>query len=301
MADEPDSTPIHNVYAQRFAADLEVNRKEQETITAQLTDLGARLAQLKSDEGWLSGMQGTLPAAPVAPAPVTPDADTTVVPRPRTAKKATAVTAGTAGKAATKTARPRKTAAKTPAPAPVVADTAAVTETTAPSKAATPAKVAAPTKAATPAKSTARKTPARKTAAPAAKASTEKAAKASAQKEPATAAATGATEPPRRELVLALLVSAAEPRMVSEVAGELAQAHPERPASTQVVRNTLELLAKKGLIEKENKQGSVMYSAPRPGTPEQAAAATPAAGATTPTGTTGSADETAAAPAPVGV
>ncbi|MFJ7207102.1 hypothetical protein ACIQWR_26655 [Streptomyces sp. NPDC098789] len=297
MADEPDSTPIHNVYAQRFAADLEVNRKEQETITAQLTDLGARLEQLKSDEGWLSGMQGTLPAAPPAPTPVTPDADTTVVPRPRTAKKATAATTAKAG---TKTARPRKTAAKAPAPAPVVADTAAA-ETTAPAKAATPAKAAAPTKAATPAKSTARKTPARRTAAPAAKASTEKAAKASTAKEPATAAATGATEPPRRELVLALLVSAAEPRMVSEVAGELAQAHPERPASTQVVRNTLELLAKKGLIEKENKQGSVMYSAPRPGTPEQAPAATPATGATTTAEKTGSTDGTAAAPAPVAV
>lgn len=52
--------------------------------------------------------------------------------------------------------------------------------------------------------------------------------------------------------------------MVSEVTTALAEAHPERAASTQVVRNTLETLAKKGVIDKEHRQGSVMYTAHQP-------------------------------------
>ncbi|WP_330334256.1 hypothetical protein OHS33_33940 [Streptomyces sp. NBC_00536] len=261
MANEPDSTPIHNVYAQRFAADLEINRKEQEDISAQLTELEARLKQLKADEGWLSGMQGTLPTDPASVPAAVPSAvpaaggDGATVPRPREAKKATGRAAGR------KTAQAKK--AQVPAPTQAPADAAVEAPIEAPAEAPAP-DVAAKTARTAARKSTAtatavKKTPVKKTAGT-----------------HGTQAKTVA-EPPRRELVLALLVSAAEPRMVSEVAAELARSHPERPASVQVVRNTLEGLAKKGLIEKENKQGSVMYSAPRPEVKEQAPAAAPAA------------------------
>ncbi|MGW0750747.1 hypothetical protein [Streptomyces sp. NPDC002587] len=242
MANDPDTTPIHNVYAQRFAADLEINRKEQEQVSAQIAELEARLQQLKADESWLHGMQGALPPiADEAPAsdgqvapqpgqspahdteavpPTTGDPVKSAVPRPRKAKKTT-------GRAAErKPAQPKKTSG--------IASGAKAGATAAAAKKAT-AKKATGTKA-------------DKTA-----------------------------EPPLRELVLALLVSAAEPRMVSEVTAELAQAHPGRPASGQVVRNTLEVMARKNLIDKEHKQGSVMYSAPhQPAVSEPAPAAVPA-------------------------
>ncbi|MFI1801203.1 hypothetical protein ACH427_28185 [Streptomyces sp. NPDC020379] len=64
------------------------------------------------------------------------------------------------------------------------------------------------------------------------------------------------------ELVLGLLGRHHQPRMVSEVVNELTQAHPERVASTQVVRNTVEALVAKGRLERERKQGSVFYTAP---------------------------------------
>ncbi|MFB7462848.1 hypothetical protein ACFCZ1_04965 [Streptomyces sp. NPDC056224] len=247
MANDPDTTPIHNVYAQRFAADLEINRKEQEQVSAQITELEVRLQQLKADESWLHGMQGALPpVADEAPAPggqVAPQpgrspahdteavASTTgapvksAVPRPRKAKKTT-------GRAAErKPEQPKKTSG--------IASGAKAGTTAAAAKKATGTKAAAKKATGTKADKTA--------------------------------------EPPLRELVLALLVSAAEPRMVSEVTAELAQAHPGRPASGQVVRNTLEVLARKNLIDKEHKQGSVMYSAPhQPAVSEPAPAAVPA-------------------------
>ncbi|MGW7103419.1 hypothetical protein [Streptomyces sp. NPDC054838] len=212
MANEPVTTPIHNLYAQRFAADLETNRKEQADLTAQIEELEGRLEQLKSDESWLCGVQGVLPSAgdPAPPAPTSAGAATTgAVPRPRQAKKST----GGAARAR---------------------------------KAAQPKKSSGTAVSATEAKAVARK--------PAAKA-----------KQTAEAKGTVRTEePPLRELVHALLSKAAEPRMVSEVTAELAQAHPGRAASGQVVRNTLEGLVKKGQVEKEHRQGSVMYTALRP-------------------------------------
>ncbi|MFE9629438.1 hypothetical protein [Streptomyces sp. NPDC006463] len=238
MTNDPDTTPIHNVYALRFAADLETNRKEQDQVSAQITELEERLKQLKADESWLHGMQGSLPPAEdgavasggqvTAQPSQSPTHDTAAVPssaeaaagaaaavpQPRRARKSTGRAAGR------KTAQPRKTAG-----------------------------VASGAKAKT-ATATVKKTTETKT--------------------------NKTTEPPLRELVLALLVNAAEPRMVSEVATELAQAHPGRPASGQVVRNALEALARKNLIEKEHKQGSVMYSAPdRPAVSEQPSTAAP--------------------------
>ncbi|WP_371675033.1 hypothetical protein [Streptomyces sp. NBC_01276] len=256
MANESDTTPIHNVYAQRFAADLETNRKEQEYVSVQIAELEVRLAQLKADENWLLGIQGTLPSegekeqtalttdveaqdAPAASvAPATPAASATGpasggVPKPRQARKTTGTTARA------RTATPAKKAS-----------------VAAPAEAKTDSKAEA--KTATKAKATARKSAAPKPAA---------APKTSGPKAPKAA------EPPLRELVLTLLVGAAEPRMVSEVASALAEAHPGRPTSTQVVRNALEALAKKGSIEKEHKQGSVMYTAPRPAAPAPAAPA----------------------------
>ncbi|MEU2827547.1 hypothetical protein ABZ667_02580 [Streptomyces lavendulae] len=270
MANESDTTPIHNVYAQRFAADLETNRKEQELVSVQITELEVRLAQLKSDENWLLGIQGTLPseaekeraaAAPAtapaddtrdAPAaPVTPAASATGpasggVPKPRQARKAT----GTTSRA--RTAAPAKKASA-----------AASAGTKADVKAESKADAKTSPKAVTKARATTRKSAAPKppVAATASEPKADKAGK------------TGrAAEPPLRELVLALLVGAAEPRLVSEVASALIEAHPGRPTSTQVVRNALEALAKKGSIEKEHKQGSVMYTAPRPAAPEPAPA-----------------------------
>ncbi|MGW6685376.1 hypothetical protein [Streptomyces sp. NPDC054961] len=228
MADESDTTPIHSLYAQRFAADLDVNRKEQESLTVQIAELEARLKQLKSDESWLSGMQGTLapkaeesvtPSAAAAPATAplaVPGATPGAVPKPRQAKRAAVGTSR-----AKKAAPDKKAAGTTPAP---------VTEVKAQTVKAKPA----PRKAAT---ATAKK---------------------------ATPAAAAKTEPPLRELILALLVGAAEPRLVNEITTALAQAHPARPASTQVVRNALEALTKKGSVEKEHKQGSVMYTATAP-------------------------------------
>lgn len=52
--------------------------------------------------------------------------------------------------------------------------------------------------------------------------------------------------------------------MVSEIRTELTQAYPERATSIQVVRNNLESLTRKGVIEKGTQQGSVMYTKPAP-------------------------------------
>ncbi|MEU6890336.1 hypothetical protein ABZ934_00780 [Streptomyces sp. NPDC046557] len=264
MADEPVTTPIHNLYAQRFAADLETNRKEQADLTAQIGELEERLSRLKADERWLCGAQGVLPAAgdtaPPVPAPTQTPAKTSTpeqgaVPRPRQAKKSTAGT-GRARKA-------------TPPKAPSVT-AGSGTESKAVARKSTARKPASD-------KAGANKPVVRKAASD--KATVDKP-KRIVQAKPSVEAEKTAVkagkpartdEPPLRELVHALLVRAAEPRMVSEVAAELTQAHPGRAASGQVVRNTLEGLVKKGQIEKEHRQGSVMYTA------LQAAAAGPAA------------------------
>jgi hypothetical protein len=62
-------------------------------------------------------------------------------------------------------------------------------------------------------------------------------------------------------LVLGLLTGHGEPRTVKEVEEDLATAHPERPVTTQVVRNALESLVAKGDVERAKKQRSVMYTA----------------------------------------
>ncbi|MGW7175071.1 hypothetical protein [Streptomyces xanthophaeus] len=285
MVNEPDTTPIHKQYAQRFSADLEINRKEQDELSAQIAELEARLKQLKADENWLCGVQGALPAAGAGKAAERVAAQAVRSPATKTAKTATAKSAAApAASAAEPVAgsvpKPRQakkaagaTRARKATPAKKASGTAATgtKAKAAPRKPATTAAKTATTAA--PAAAGATTTAATATTAPAAAAA---AAAAAAKKD--TGTKSPQAEPPLRELVLALLVGAAEPRLVSEVSTELAQAHPGRPASTQVVRNTLETLAKKNLIEKEHKQGSVMYSAPRPATTEPVAAATTATG-----------------------
>jgi hypothetical protein len=74
-------------------------------------------------------------------------------------------------------------------------------------------------------------------------------------------------EPPLRELVEAILNNhAGEPRTVSEIREELNEAHPDRATSEQVVRNTVESLARSGRVEKMRQQGSVMYTLPKTAT-----------------------------------
>ncbi|MFC9246222.1 hypothetical protein ACFT7S_20155 [Streptomyces sp. NPDC057136] len=113
--EDTDPKSVQSTYAERFAADLVANRSEQGELTATIAQLQTRLEQLKKDEGWLAGMQGTLPtAAPTAqPLPTeatetapltdtTPDAK--AVPQPRSAK-------GTRTKAAQPKAAAKKPAA----------------------------------------------------------------------------------------------------------------------------------------------------------------------------------------------
>lgn len=257
MTNEPDTTPIRSLYAQRFAVDLETNRREQEAASAQIAELDARLQQLRADESWLCGMQGALPpasdGATAAAAAATGAGDGQVPAQPvRTPAIVTAALSATATgtPGAESVPRPRRARARK------------TTGTTAVAK-----KAARPGKAATTKATTTKAAPAATKKADAAKKADP--AKTGSPKK-AAPAPTATTEPPLRELVLAVLAGAAEPRMVSEVTTALAEAHPGRPASTQVVRNTLETLAKKGAVDKENKQGSVMYTAPRPSAGEPA-------------------------------
>ncbi|WP_331732836.1 hypothetical protein [Streptomyces sp. NBC_01718] len=72
-------------------------------------------------------------------------------------------------------------------------------------------------------------------------------------------------EPSLSELVLGLLlVHTGEPRITREVHADLEAAHPKRATTIQTVRNILDGLANTGVIEKERKQGSAMYTAPKP-------------------------------------
>lgn len=68
------------------------------------------------------------------------------------------------------------------------------------------------------------------------------------------------SQPTLVALVQAILGETHEPRLVREVAATLAEKHPDRAATNQVVRNTLENLVAKGLAERERKQGSVFYT-----------------------------------------
>ncbi|MET8944532.1 hypothetical protein ABZX30_13335 [Streptomyces sp. NPDC004542] len=68
-----------------------------------------------------------------------------------------------------------------------------------------------------------------------------------------------------KDLLLDLLKGHAEPRHAAELREELMSAHPERVPTPQVVRNTLEGLVAKGLIERQKQGRSVMYTVVTPG------------------------------------
>ncbi|OEJ56983.1 hypothetical protein BGM19_02055 [Streptomyces agglomeratus] len=114
-------------------------------------------------------------------------------------------------------------------------------------------------------KTTRAKTPAKRTHAPKAKAGGDKATVKKTTVEKATqhvAETAKRAEPPLHEVVLSILrTQPGHPHLAREVHTELADKH-RRSASIQVVRNSLESLVKKGMVEKENKQNSVMYTAP---------------------------------------
>ncbi|MFH9728677.1 hypothetical protein ACH4M4_37930 [Streptomyces sp. NPDC017254] len=242
MAHEPDT--IQSVYAQRIAADLENNRGTQDEINQQITELQTRLRQLREDEKWLSGIQGSVPPSADTPTAALPAAPTTAPDAPETPQAAEAAVPQPRHDDALKPARARKSPAKK----------AAATKATTQIAKAAPAKPAAKKAAATKA------APAKKSVPQQAEPAT-KTAEAAAAEAPAKKTA----QPPLRELVEAILARhAGEPRMVNEIRSELDATHPERSTSTQVVRNALESLTKKGLVNKGTQQGSVMYTKPTP-------------------------------------
>jgi len=71
-------------------------------------------------------------------------------------------------------------------------------------------------------------------------------------------------EPSLRTLILDILVQHHEPRLVSEIISDLAQSHPQRTTSTQVVRNALQALVLKGDVERSQQGRSVLYTALQP-------------------------------------
>ncbi|MGW7055082.1 hypothetical protein [Streptomyces sp. NPDC054887] len=83
-------------------------------------------------------------------------------------------------------------------------------------------------------------------------------------------------ESPLHEVVLRILLTQpGHPHLAREVHTELSEKYG-RSTSVQVVRNSLESV-KKGTVDKENKQNSVMYTAPAPADTDASTAPEPAA------------------------
>ncbi|WP_234544821.1 hypothetical protein [Streptomyces shenzhenensis] len=68
-----------------------------------------------------------------------------------------------------------------------------------------------------------------------------------------------------QDLLLDILKGYDEPRHAAELRDALMSEHPERIPTPQVVRNTLESLVAKGLIERHKQGRSVMYTVVTPG------------------------------------
>ncbi|WP_331728413.1 BlaI/MecI/CopY family transcriptional regulator [Streptomyces sp. NBC_01176] len=62
------------------------------------------------------------------------------------------------------------------------------------------------------------------------------------------------------DLLLDLLKKHDKPRLAQELREELIEAHPDRVPTPQVVRNTLEGLVAKGLVQRHKQDRSVMYT-----------------------------------------
>ncbi|WP_331725928.1 hypothetical protein [Streptomyces sp. NBC_00470] len=73
---------------------------------------------------------------------------------------------------------------------------------------------------------------------------------------------TAKAKPALHELVLKILLAApGEPHVTSEVHKKVTKEHPERNASGQMVRNSLDTLVKRKLVEKTKQKSSAMYTA----------------------------------------
>jgi hypothetical protein len=106
--------------------------------------------------------------------------------------------------------------------------------------------------------------------------------------EPTPEPAPTATAPPARrtaprrpslgDLLLALLARHREPRLAKELRDELLREHPDRTPTPQLVRNTMESLVAKGLVQRHKQQRSVLYSPARPPQARAEAGADGAAG-----------------------
>ncbi|MFE7011603.1 hypothetical protein ACFVAQ_14050 [Streptomyces sp. NPDC057651] len=118
MTDHPVTvTSVTSQYANQVAQDLELNAKEQERISAELSALQAQLGILQDDQSVLHRIRKTLGSRP-ASAPSTPEPSTSL---PQQAS----------GKNTTTRRAPSKTAAKTPAPSKTAAKAPSAKETTA--------------------------------------------------------------------------------------------------------------------------------------------------------------------------
>ncbi|MGW2637110.1 hypothetical protein [Streptomyces sp. NPDC001348] len=237
MDGESANTPIRSRYAQQVSADLEKNRAAQQELDGQITDLQQRLEQLRADEKWLSGIKESLPAtdeqdAASVSAATEEAVEEAAVPKPRKEQPQGSTPARK------KSAQPRGKAAKKAAPAKPAAKA--------------------------PAKAAEKKAPARKTAV-----------KKSAAKKSAAAktAAKPAGEPVLGDLLKDILDRhAGQPRTAGEVRDELEERHPDRARDVNVVRNTLERLVAKSVIERARQKRTVLYTS--------AGKAAPAAGKT---------------------
>ncbi|MFI8392302.1 hypothetical protein [Streptomyces sp. NPDC085540] len=228
MANEPVNTPIQTEYAEHLAAALAANQAEQATLST-------RLGKLQGEEKWLAAALADTPSVVGAePTPVPAPVPVPVLVRPASS---------------TPPVRDGADAAAVPLPRAekVAAGAAAV-------KKATAAKKPAAKKTAT---KTAVASPAKKTAT-AKKAAVKKTAVAGAGK-------TAQASPTLGRLLSDILSKQpGEPKKVSEIQSELEEAHPERATSVQTIRNALQRLVEKNGLERDNRQGVVLYTWPAP-------------------------------------
>ncbi|MFE1874732.1 hypothetical protein ACFW9N_28265 [Streptomyces sp. NPDC059496] len=205
---------------------------------AEQATLSTRLGKLQGEEKWL--------AAALADTPSVVSAEPTLTPVP------TPVPVSVQPASSTPPVRDGADAAAVPLPrAEKVADAAASAK-----KAPAPRKRAAKTAAATPPEKTAT----------AKKAAVKKTAAAGAGKTVQAGPTLG------RLLSDILSKQPGEPKKVSEIQSELEEAHPERATSVQTIRNALQRLVEKNGLERDNRQGVVLYTWPVPeATPAPAA------------------------------
>ncbi|MFB6808683.1 hypothetical protein [Streptomyces sp. NPDC056387] len=228
---------LKSQYAEKVAADLDLNTAEQERIREEITSLQERLAGLEQDHALLVGMRSALGDV------------TAAVPAPRAGKKAVTpatATAGTAKKAATTKATAKKAAATKATAKKATATKVTAEKTTA--KNTTGAKTAG-------VKSAGAKTSAVK--------ATEKAPAKAAVKAPAKEKAVASKEKqvPLTELIHRHLSGQAEPKTAREIAQALKAAHPERSVSDNLVRTTTERLVARSLAERVKQGATVYYTA----------------------------------------